>query len=530
MAVDHLEKTLFAAADKMRGSVPVSDYQYVALGLIFLMYISEAFEIKHAELEADEYADPEDKDEYAAENIFWVPPEARWSYLAANAHSPVIGKLIDTAMRLIEEENRETLEGVLPTIFSNPTIPQEVLSRLIDQFTNDIKFQGDTRDFDLMGRIYEYFLGEFAGSQGKGGGEFYTPASIVRTLVEMLEPTEGDAYDPCCGSGGMFVQSGKFLKEHQGRIGDLKIYGQERTHNTWRLARMNLAIRGMEAKIHWNPEGTLLKDGFPDNRFDFILANPPFNVSDWSGEKLRDDSRWQFGVPPVGNANFAWVQHIVHHLGPNGFAGVVLANGSMSSTTSGEGDIRKALIEGRRGLGLSGNAESDIDGGVVDCMVALPGQMFFGTQIPACLWILSKDRSNGKACSHQLRDRRHEILFINARKMGSLETKTFRSFSGEEIARIAQTYHAWRGEPGLGEYRDMPGFCRSVSIEEVKDAGYALTPGRYVGSDDSDDNSVPFPETFAKLRLNLEEQFSRSKKLEDAIRADLGMDKAHEHE
>lgn len=518
MSLDDLEKTLFAAADKMRGSIPVSDYQYVALGLIFLMYISDAFEIRHAELQSDEYADPEDKDEYASENIFWVPPEARWSYLAANARSHQIGKLIDRAMKLIEDTNKETLGGVLPTVFSNPTIPQEMLSELVDLFSNKVKFHGDASDFDLMGRIYEYFLGEFAGNQGKAGGEFYTPPSIVRTLVEMLEPLQGDIYDPCCGSGGMFVQSGKFLKAHQGRIGDLKIYGQERTHNTWRLARMNLAIRGMESKIHWNSEGTLLKDGFPDERFDFVLANPPFNVSDWSGEKLREDIRWQFGVPPIGNANFAWLQHIVHHLGPNGSAGVVLANGSMSGMNSGEGDIRKALVEGQRGLNHSGDRETDIEGGVVDCMVALPTQMFFGTQIPACLWILAKDRSNGKARDQRLRDRRSEILFIDARSMGHLANRTFRVFSDDEVGKIAATYQAWRGELDAGEYDDVPGFCRAAPIEEIRENAYVLTPGRYVGTADTEGDGAA-AEEFQALKGQMHMHFLASRALEERIKA-----------
>lgn len=515
MSLDELEKTLFAAADKMRGSIPVSDYQYVALGLIFLMYISDAFEIRRAELMAEEYADPEDDEEYTSEHVFWVPEEARWSYIAANARSPEIGKLIDNALRLIEDSNRETLEGVLPTIFSNPTIPQEMLSELVDLFSNKVKFRGDSRDFDLMGRIYEYFLGAFAGNQGKAGGEFYTPPSIVRVLVEMLEPLEGDVYDPCCGSGGMFVQSGTFVKAHQGRIDDLKIYGQERTHSTWRLARMNLAIRRMECKIHWNSEGTLLNDGFPDERFDFVLANPPFNVSDWSGERLRDDVRWQFGVPPVGNANFAWLQHIVHHLGPNGFAGVVLANGSMSGMSSGEGEIRKALIEGKRA------SEPNIDGGVVDCMISLPTQMFFGTQIPACLWILSKDRSNGIARDQRLRDRRDEILFIDARKMGHLESRTFRVFSDDEISKIASTYHAWRGESGPDEYADVAGFCRSTPISEVRKSDYILTPGRYVGAAETDISDDPFEVRFMGLKEALLEQFDEADEISALVRTKL---------
>ena len=525
-----LEATLWEAADKLRGNLEASEYKHVVLGLVFLKYVSDAFDTRHAELAAT-LGDPqspdyipneqrraqilESRDEYVGSNVFWVPPDARWQRIVEAAKLPTIGVAIDGAMDAIEREN-PSLKGVLPKTYARAEIDKRRLGELIDVFSKDLGFtEVDHGADDVLGRIYEYFLGAFAGNQGKAGGEFYTPPSIVRVLVEMLEPLEGDVYDPCCGSGGMFVQSGTFVKAHQGRIDDLKIYGQERTHSTWRLARMNLAIRRMECKIHWNSEGTLLNDGFPDERFDFVLANPPFNVSDWSGERLRDDVRWQFGVPPVGNANFAWLQHIVHHLGPNGFAGVVLANGSMSGMSSGEGEIRKALIEGKRA------SEPNIDGGVVDCMISLPTQMFFGTQIPACLWILSKDRSNGIARDQRLRDRRDEILFIDARKMGHLESRTFRVFSDDEISKIASTYHAWRGESGPDEYADVAGFCRSTPISEVRKSDYILTPGRYVGAAETDISDDPFEVRFMGLKEALLEQFDEADEISALVRTKL---------
>jgi type I restriction enzyme M protein len=369
------EAELFKAADKLRGNMEPSDYKHVALGLIFLKYISDAFEARHAEL-LEEDADAEDKDEYLADNIFWVPKAARWSHLRANARQASIGLIIDEAMRAIEKDN-ESLKGVLPKDYARPTLNKAMLGELIDLISDIALGVGNDKSRDVLGRVYEYFLGQFAGAEGKRGGEFYTPRSVVRTLVEMLEPYHGRVYDPCCGSGGMFVQSEKFVAEHGGRIGDIAIYGQESNYTTWRLAKMNLAVRGIDSDIKWNNEGSFRKDELRDLKADFILANPPFNISDWGGERLRDDARWAFGAPPVGNANTAWLQHIFHHLAPRGFAGVVLANGSMSSQQSGEGDIRRAMVEA----------------GVVDCMVALPGQLFYSTQIPACLWILAKDRS-----------------------------------------------------------------------------------------------------------------------------------------
>ena len=397
-----IERTLWTAADKMRGAMDPGEYKHVALGLLFLRYVSVAFDAKRAELLADEYADPEDPEEYQAVNVFWVPEAARWSRIAGSAKQTDIGQQIDAAMRAIEEDN-PSLKDALPKVYGREALDRSIITGLIELFGN-LKLDGTRADFDLIGRIYEYFIGEFASNEGKRGGEFYTPKSVVETLTEILEPTKGGVYDPCCGTGGFFVQSEKFIAAHQGRIADIAIYGQGRNHTTFRLARMNLAIRGVFADIRWNGEGTLLRDAFPDERFDFILANPPFNISDWSGEMLREDVRWEFGAPPVGNANFAWLAHIHHHLSATGVAGVVLANGSMSSMQSGEGDIRRAMVQAD----------------AVDAMVALPGQLFFGTQIPACLWILARDKSNGVAKDAKLRDRRGEVLFIDARKMGAL--------------------------------------------------------------------------------------------------------------
>jgi type I restriction enzyme M protein len=362
----------------------------------------------------------------------------------------------------------------------------------------------------VLGRVYEYFLGQFAGSEGKRGGEFYTPRSVVRVMVEMLEPYKGRVYDPCCGSGGMFVQSEKFAEEHEGRIGDIAVYGQESNYTTWRLCKMNLAVRGIDADIKWNSEGSFHKDELRDLKADFILANPPFNISDWGGDRLREDVRWKYGAPPASNANFAWVQHIMHHLAPRGTAGVVLANGSMSSSQSGEDAIRRALIEGIAGAP-----------GVVDCMVALPGQLFYSTQIPVCLWFLARDKSNGIARDSKLRDRRNEILFIDARKLGQMVDRTRKEFSDADIEMIALAYHAWRGEAEAGKYQDIPGFCKSAGMEEIRTHNHVLTPGRYVGAADVEDDDVPFAERFATLKAELEAQFSEADKLTATIRAKL---------
>ena len=503
------EADLFKTADKLRGNMEPSDYKHVALGLIFLKHISDSFEAKRSELLADYPQGAEDRDEYAADNIFWVPPTARWSHLRASAKLPTIGKLIDEAMMAIEKDN-ENLKGVLPKDYGRPALNAVMLGELIDLVSGIALGQEKGNSRDVLGRVYEYFLGQFAGSEGKRGGEFYTPRSVVRVMVEMIEPYKGRVYDPCCGSGGMFVQSEKFVELHGGRIGDIAVYGQESNYTTWRLCKMNLAVRGIDADIKWNSEGSFHKDELRDLRADYVLANPPFNISDWGGERLREDGRWKFGPPPAGNANFAWIQHIVHHLAPAGVAGVVLANGSMSSSQSGEGDIRRALIEGVEGKP-----------GVVDCMVALPGQLFYSTQIPACLWFLARDRSNGVGRNAKLRDRRDEILFIDARKLGAMVDRTRKELSDDDIAQIARTYHAWRGETDAGTYADVPGFCKAATLEEIRAHGHVLTPGRYVGAADIEDDDVSFTERFSALQARLEEQNTTSFALFEAIRVSL---------
>jgi type I restriction enzyme M protein len=459
------EAELFLAADKLRKNLEPSDYKHVVLGLIFLRHISQSFEAKRASLLKEDAGAAEDPDEYLADNVFWVPKEARWSHLQASAKQPTIGKLIDEAMLAIEAANL-SLKGVLSKDYNMPALDKIMLGELIDLISG-IAFHGkDGEARDVLGRVYEYFLGGFAGSEGKRGGEFYTPRSVVRVLVEMLEPfpdkkrgIEGRVYEPCCGSGGMFVQAERFLEAHGGRIGELAIYGQESNYTTWRLCKMNLAVRGIDADIRWNNEGSFHRDELKDKRFDFILANPPFNISDWGGERLREDARWKYGAPPVGNANYAWLQHILSHLAPNGTAGVVLANGSMSSGQNGEGDIREAMVKGD----------------VVDCMIALPGQLFYSTQIPACLWFVTRNKNPG----HDWRDRRGEVLFIDARKLGYMVDRTRKEFSDEDIARIAGVYHAWRGEKDLGLYEDVPGFCKALKLDEIEGHNYVLTPGRY---------------------------------------------------
>ncbi|WP_288504320.1 class I SAM-dependent DNA methyltransferase [uncultured Pseudomonas sp.] len=495
------EIEMFKAADKLRGNMEPSDYKHVALGLIFLKYISDAFEAKHITLLAEDPQAAEDKDEYLADNVFWVPKEARWSHLRANAKLPTVGMLIDDAMRAIEKDN-ESLKGVLPKDYARPALNKVMLGELIDLISSIALNEEGHASRDILGRVYEYFLGQFAGAEGKRGGEFYTPRSVVRVLVEMLEPYQGRIYDPCCGSGGMFVQSEKFVQEHGGRIGDIAIYGQESNYVTWRLAKMNLAVRGIDSDIRWNNEGSFHKDELRDLKADYVLANPPFNISDWGGDRLREDVRWKFGVPPVGNANYAWLQHIVHHLAPNGTAGVVLANGSMSSTQSGEGDIRREMV----------------DKDIVDCMVALPGQLFYSTQIPACLWFLARNKNPGNGW----RDRRGEVLFIDARKLGALVDRTRRELSEEDIQRIADTYHSWRGEPDAGQYQDVPGFCKSASIADIRSHAHVLTPGRYVGTPETEDNGAPFAERLALLNDELEEHFVEGERLAKLVRVVLG--------
>src|SRR5437870_5146022 len=489
------EAKLWLAADKLRSNMDAAEYKHVVLGLIFLKYISDSFEEHHAKLIAGEGeyagANPEDPDEYRAENIFWVPPAARWTYLQNSAKQPTIGKIVDDAMVAIERDNPR-LKGILPKEYARPALDKNRLGELIDLIGTIGMGDKASRSKDILGRVYEYFLSQFASAEGKKGGQFYTPQSGVRLLVEMLAPYQGRVYDPCCGSGGMFVQSEKFVEAHGGRLGDISIYGQESNATTRRLAMMNLAIRGIEADLGEEQADTFRRDLHPDLRADFVLANPPFNDSDWF--RKDDDARWQFALPPRGNANFAWVQHFIHHLAPTGMAGFVLANGSMSSNQSGEGEIRRAIIE------------ADL----VDCMVTLPGQLFYSTQIPACLWFLSRDKRNGR-----FRDRRRETLFINASKLGHLIDRVHRELGEEEIQRVAQTYHAWRGgddplrnpHSEVGEYADVPGFCRSATTEEMAKHDYVLMPGTYVGSEAIEDDGEPFAEKMARLVSDLDLQF-----------------------
>ena len=642
------ESQLWAAANALRGSMDAAEYKHVVLGLIFLKYISDAFEEHRKKLLAEPYADPEDPDEYRAENIFWVPPEARWSELQKSARQPTIGELVDRAMEAVERDN-PSLKGVLPKDYARPALDKTRLGQLIDLISNIPLGGADNHARDILGRVYEYFLGQFASAEVKKGGEFYTPRCIVKLLVEMLRPYRGRVYDPCCGSSGMFVQSVKFIEAHATGNGNgvrarsqISIYGQELNYTTWRLAKMNLAIRGIEGRIEQGD--SFLNDRFPDLKADYILANPPFNMKNWGGERLREDKRWKFGIPPVNNANFAWVQHIIHHLAPTGVAGFVLANGSMSSNQSGEGEIRKNIIE------------ADL----VDCMVALPGQLFYSTQIPACLWFIARDkrgqpslptplpRGEGhyrggfdfsgqlglarelreratpaetllweflrdrrflglkfrrqhqigsyvvdfycdekklvveldgpvhdapvrRAIDHKrdgylrslgltvirisnqklleqteealaeiasaalssptgrgagargtgFRDRRGEILFIDARRMGRMVDRTHRELTDEEIARIADTYHAWRGDPDAGEYQDVPGFCKSATLEEIRQHGYVLTPGRYVGAPEQEEVDEPFDQKMRRLVAQLLEQQAEAAKLDAAIAANL---------
>lgn len=493
--------TLWAAADKLRNNMDAAEYKHVVLGLIFLKYISDAFDEKYQALRAEQDvgADPEDPDEYRAENIFWVPAESRWSYLQKNAKQPTIGRLVDDAMVKIEGEN-PSLKGVLPKDYARPALDKQRLGELIDLVSKIGLGDKANRSKDILGQVYMYFLAQFASAEGKRGGEFYTPQSVVKVLVEMLAPYKGRIFDPCCGSGGMFVQSEEFIEAHRGRIGDISIYGQESNPTTWRLAKMNLAIRGIDSNLGPEHADSFHRDLHKDLKADYVIANPPFNNSDWGGERLRDDLRWKYGVPPVGNANFAWVQHFLHHLAPTGIAGFVLANGSMSSNTSGEGEIRKNIIE------------ADL----VDCMVALPGQLFYSTQIPVCLWFLARDKRNGR-----FRDRRGETLFIDARQLGVMVDRTHRELTYEEIARIAGTYHAWRGDADAGSYSDQPGFCKAATLDEIRGHSYVLTPGRYVGAAAAEADGEPFDEKMQRLTATLNEQFAESARLEQVISESL---------
>lgn len=548
-----LRKTLWAAADKLRSSMDAAEYKHLVLGLIFVKYISDAFDelrsglrVALADPESELYLDDpvvraaaeEDRDYYTAANVFWVPEQARWENLRAHAKQTNIGRRIDAALDAIEADNPR-LKGILDKRFGRAQLEPGKLGELVD-LVSTIGFGAGDKAKDVLGEVYEYFLGQFASAEGKKGGQFYTPASVVKVLVEILGPHKGKVYDPCCGSGGMFVQSEKFVESHGGRFGDLSIYGQEANPTTWRLVAMNLAIRGMDFNLGKEPADTFHRDQHPDLRADYVLANPPFNISDWGGERLADDRRWQFGTPPAGNANYAWLQHILHHLSARGQAGVVLANGSMSSNQNSEGAIRQAMVEGD----------------VVEVMVALPPQLFFNTQIPACLWFLAKDKTkNG-------RDRRGEVLFIDARKLGRMEGRVFRVFDDEDIACIGDTVHRWRedgfahnapfaqdnqkpdfverGTQGSkkpvhaerspkGEveappepYADIPGFCRSVPLAEIAEHGYVLTPGRYVGTEDIEDDDEVFSEKMDRLTAQLAEQMAKGVELDALIREKLG--------
>ena len=501
------EAELWQMADALRGSMDAAEYKHVVLGLIFLKYISDAFEEKQAQLETEraDGADPEDPDEYLAQNIFWVPTEARWAYIKASAPQPTIGQIVDDAMVSIERDN-PALKDVLPKDFARPVLDQQRLGRIVNLVSNIKVGDADARARDVLGRVYEYFLAQFASAEGKKGGEFYTPKSIVKLLVEMLEPWRGRVYDPCCGSSGMFVQSLEFIRAHTtgngngGKVvtADLSIFGQELNYTTWRLAKMNLAIRGIEGDIKHGD--TFHDDQHPDLKADFILANPPFNISDWGGERLVEDKRWKYGVPPKGNANYGWIQHIVYHLKTGGTAGFVLANGSMSTNQSNEREIRKNLVEEN----------------IIDCMVAMPGQLFYSTQIPVCLWFLARNRQGGK-----FRDRVNEILFIDVRSLGRMVDRTHRELTNENIQQITNAYHAWRSGNGEFDYADVPGFCKSAAIDEVRKHDYVLTPGRYVGTAPQEEDVEPFEDKMRRLVAQLREQQTEAARLDTAIADNL---------
>jgi type I restriction enzyme M protein len=502
-----LEKQLWKAADKLRKNIDAAEYKHVVLGLIFLKYISDSFEELYLKLNigVGEYtgADPEDKDEYKAENVFFVPQNARWNFIQASAKLPDIGKVVDDAMDAIEKENA-SLKGVLPKVYAKQNLDPTSLGELIDLIGNIALGDAKSRSADVLGHVFEYFLGEFALNEGKKGGQFYTPRSVVELLVEMMEPYQGRVFDPCCGSGGMFVQSLKFVDSHAGRVNDISIYGQESNQTTWRLAKMNLAIRGIDSsQVKWNNEGSFLNDAHPDLKADYIIANPPFNVSDWGGDLLRNDGRWSYGVPPTGNANFAWMQHFLYHLSPTGQAGVVLAKGSLTSKTSGEGEIRKAMLEA----------------GLIDCIVNLPAKLFLNTQIPAALWFMSRNRGSvNSPANSPFRDRKNEVLFIDARNLGHLINRRTRELSQEDITQITSTYHNWRNADG--NYEDVAGFCCSASLERIKELDYVVTPGRYVGLPDDEDD-FDFVERFTALKAEFEAQLKEEAILNKAIEENL---------
>ena len=486
------EQKLWQAADKLRNNMDAAEYKHVVLGLIFLKYISDKFDDIYKKLEAEKHADPEDPEEYRALNAFWVSPNARWKKIQGQAKLPEVGKIIDNAMDLIESEN-VPLKGVLPKNYNRPTLDKRRLGELVDLIGTIA--MGSESSQDVLGRVYEYFLGQFASAEGKKGGQFYTPESIVKTLVYMLRPFKGRVYDPCCGSGGMFVQSEKFIEAHSGKLDAISIYGQESNPTTFKLTRMNLAIRGIDGKFVLHGD-SFHDDKHKDLKANYIIANPPFNISDWGGEHLTDDVRWKFGVPPTGNANFAWIQHMVHHLAPDGVMGTVLANGSMSSNTSSEGEIRKKLIEA----------------GLIDCMVALPSQLFYNTMIPACLWFLRRGR------------KQKEILFIDARNMGEMISRRNRALSQDDILKISDTYQAWRGEKtetNYGKYKDIAGFCKSASIAEIEKHEFVLTPGRYVRVPEEVDDEIPFEDKMKELTTELSKQMEEGKKLDEEIKKNL---------
>ncbi|MCL4740152.1 MAG: type I restriction-modification system subunit M [Burkholderiaceae bacterium] len=510
--IDDLEKTLWATADKLRANMDAAEYKHLVLGLIFLKYISDTFQARRTELTArfadpaDEYflegatpddtaAELEDRDYYREANVFWVPEAARWEAIRAAAKQPDIGKRIDDALGLIEAENPK-LKGILDKRFARAQLPDGKLGELVDLISTIGFGESAATARDVLGQVYEYFLGMFASAEGKRGGQFYTPRSIVKTLVAVLAPHHGKVYDPCCGSGGMFVQSEEFILSHGGKLGDVAIFGQEANPTTWRLAAMNLAIRGIDFNLGREPADTFTRDQFPDLRADFILANPPFNVSDWWHASLTGDARWHYGDPPQGNANYAWLQHMLHHLKPGGRAGIVLANGSMSSSQNNEGQIRAAMV----------------DADVVEVMIALPGQLFFNTQIPACLWFLVKDK----------RQRRGEVLFIDARKLATMISRVQCELKDEVIERIAGTVAAWRGDAGAGEYADVAGYCRSVKLSEIAEHGHVLTPGRYVGAEAVEGDGEGFEARMQALTEKLGEQMAKGAELDVVIRQKLG--------
>ena len=510
-----LEAVLWDAADKMRGNLEASEYKHVALGLVFLKFISDAFEQRHSYLEtatADSDSDyfipepsrrhlvSESRDEYASEAVFWVPEEARWTFLQAKAKQPEIGVLIDAAMDAIERDN-PSLKGVLPKTYARADIDKRLLGELVDLIGSIGFTRVDHGSDDVLGRVYEYFLGQFAKAEGQKAGAFYTPRSVVRLLVEMLEPYKGRVYDPCCGSGGMFVQSAEFVAAHGGRRSDVSIYGQESTATTWRLGRMNLAIRGIEANLGDHAADSFHRDLHPDLRADYVLANPPFNLDDWYSDALRDDPRWKYGLPPSSNGNFAWVQHFIAHLAPAGQAGFVLANGSLSSKTGGEGEIRRRLVE------------ADL----VDCIVAMPGKLFLNTPIAVCLWFIGKDRLNGR-----FRNRQGELLFIDARGLGRMESRTLRVLSDADVTKVAATYHAWRNDPSDTPYEDVPGFCRSATLDEVKNQDFVLTVGRFVGAAPIAGDGEHIDEKLARLRDQVLADFDEAGRLEAIVRERLG--------